>query len=337
MKSKKVLITLGVVLSLILLVVGAGVWVINSVLDYGLDQMITTHQVDKEDLAVSDEQLQREEQTKVTNIVVFGIDRNDNGTDGRSDAMKILSLDRKNNIAKITSIQRDMLIYIPGEIQDFDKLNHAYEYGGANLAMQTINYNFDLDLSRYITLNYEAIETIIDSIGGIDIYVGENEVPHIAEVDHSGWQTLTGAQAVGFMRVRYSDSDYGRMARQTEVITAAFSKVATLGYNELLNLLNNCLPYVETNLSKKEIIQLGLDVLKVDIKNIEEYQIPKNASEEVNQSVSYKGYSPLYVLDSYQQMVKDLHEGIYGPSDYEPSERIIETEAKIYATFGYQE
>ena len=71
MKSKKVLITLGVVLSLILLVVGAGVWVVNSVLDYGLDQMITTHQVDKEDLAVSDEQLQREEQTKVTNIVVF--------------------------------------------------------------------------------------------------------------------------------------------------------------------------------------------------------------------------------------------------------------------------
>ena len=64
--------------------------------------------------------------------------------------------------------------------------------------MQTINYNFDLDLSRYITLNYEAIETIIDSIGGVDIYVGENQVPHIAEVDHSGWQTLTGAQAVGF-------------------------------------------------------------------------------------------------------------------------------------------
>lgn len=73
MKSKKVLITLGVVLSLILLVVGAGVWVINSVLDYGLDQMITTDQVDKEDLAVSDEQLQREEQTKVTNIVVLGL------------------------------------------------------------------------------------------------------------------------------------------------------------------------------------------------------------------------------------------------------------------------
>ena len=94
---------------------------------------------------------------------------------------------------------------------------------------------------------------------------------------------------------------------------------------------------METNLSKKEIIQLGLDVLKVDIKNIEEYQIPKNASEEVNQSVSYKGYSPLYVLDSYQQMVKDLHEGIYGPSDYEPSETIIETEAEFYETFGYQE
>lgn len=141
--------------------------------------------------------------------------------------MKILSLDTKNNTAKITSIQRDMLVYIPGDVQDFDKLNHAFVYGGANLAMQTINYNFDLDITRYITLNYEAIEHIIDVIGGVDIYVGESEVPHIAEVDQSGWQTLDGKQAVGFMRVRYSDSDYGRMERQTEVITAAFSKVSS--------------------------------------------------------------------------------------------------------------
>lgn len=56
--------------------------------------------------------------------------------------MKVLSLDAKNNIAKITSIQRDTLIYIPRVKQDYEKLNHAYAYGGANLAMQTINQRY---------------------------------------------------------------------------------------------------------------------------------------------------------------------------------------------------
>ena len=336
MKKKVLSIIAGVILSLGLVIVGGGALVINSIFDYGFNRMVVTEKLDKDELAISNEVLTREDQTSVTNIVVFGIDRNDDGTDGRSDAMKILSLDTKNNTAKITSIQRDMLVYIPGDVQDFDKLNHAFVYGGANLAMQTINYNFDLDITRYITLNYEAIEHIIDVIGGVDIYVGESEVPHIAEVDQSGWQTLDGKQAVGFMRVRYSDSDYGRMERQTEVITAAFSKVSSLGYNELLNLLTECLPYVETNISKGEMIKLGLDAINVKLDNIEQYQIPKTAAEEVNQSVSYKGYSPLYVLDSYQKMVKDLHEGIYGLDDYTPSQTIIETENKIYETFGYK-
>ena len=77
----------------------------------------------------------------------FGVDKNGDETDVHSDAMKILSLDAKNNIAKITSIQRDTLIYIPVVKQDFEKLNHAYAYGGADLAIQTINYNLDLYIS----------------------------------------------------------------------------------------------------------------------------------------------------------------------------------------------
>lgn len=325
MKKKVLVIIVGVILSLFLVIIGGGIFVIN----YSFNQMLVMDKLDKNELAISNEVINRKNETGITNIVVFGIDRNDDGTDGRSDAMKILSLDTENNKAKITSIQRDMLVYIPGNIQDFDKLNHAFVYGGANLAIQTINYNFDLDITRYITLNYEAIEHIVDAIGGVDIYVGESEVPHIAEVNQSGWQTLDGKQAVGFMRVRYSDSDYGRMERQTEVITAAFSKVSSLGYNELIKLITDCLPYVETNLTKGEMIDLGLEAINVKLDQIEQYQIPKTGAEEVNQSVSYKGYSPLYVLDSYQKMVKDLHEGIYGISNYTPLQTIIETENKI--------
>lgn len=104
----------------------------------------------------------------------FGVDKNGDQTDGRSDAMKILSLDAKNNIAKITWIQRDTLSYIPVVKQDFEKLNHAYAYGGANLAMQTINYNFDLDLTRDVIFNFKGISNVIDAMGGIELEIIRN-------------------------------------------------------------------------------------------------------------------------------------------------------------------
>lgn len=267
----------------------------------------------------------------------FGVDKNGDQTDGRSDAMKILSLDAKNNIAKITSIQRDTLIYIPGVKQDYEKLNHAYAYGGANLAMQTINYNFDLDLTRYVTFNFEGVAHVIDAMGGIELEIKEYEVPYISNVSKSGYQHLSGEQALAYMRVRYADSDYVRMDRQTTVMKAMFSKLSTLSYGELLSLLNECLPYVETNLSKDDILSLGMQALKVDLRNIETYQVPRGGYDDINHSVSYNGYSPLYVMNSYQQMVKDLHQDIYGDQDYEPSQTVKETEAKIYEKFGYIE
>ena len=135
-------------------------------------------------------------------------------TDGRSDAMKVLSLDAKNNVAKITSIQRDTLIYIPGVKQDFEKLNHAYAYGGATLAMQTINYNFDLDLTRYVAINFEGVQHVIDAMGGIELEIKEYEVPYISNVSKVAINILSGEQALGYMRVRYADSDYVRMDRQ---------------------------------------------------------------------------------------------------------------------------
>ena len=327
----------GVILSLSLVIVGGGALVINSIFDYGFNRMVVTEKLDKDELAISNEVLTREDQTGVTNIVVFGIDRNDDGTDGRSDAMKVLSLDAKNNVAKITSIQRDTLIYIPGVKQDFEKLNHAYAYGGATLAMQTINYNFDLDLTRYVAFNFEGVQHVIDAMGGIELEIKEYEVPYISNVSKSGYQHLSGEQALAYMRVRYADSDYIRMDRQTTVMKAMFSKLTTLGYTELLSLLNDCLPYVETNLTKDEILSLGMQALKVDLGNIQTYQVPRGGYEDINHTVSYNGYSPLYVMNSYQDMVKDLHQNIYGDDNYEPSQTVKDTEAKIYEKFGYVE
>ena len=320
----------------VVLIGGAFVYA-NYLLDSTIDQMVTTESVTKEEVNVTEEVIQKEEETKVINIAVFGLDRNGNGTDGRSDAMKVLSLDTKNNVAKVTSFQRDTLIYIPGDVQDFDKLNHPYAYGGAKLAMQTINYNFDLDLTRYVSFNFDAIEKIVDAVGGVEIEVQSKEISSIPGVTRSGLQHLTGSQALSYMRIRYADSDYVRMERQTNVMKAIFAQLKSISYTQLLNLLNECLPYVETNLTKDEIISLGLDALKVDLSNIEQYQVPSQGYSDINHSVSYKGYSPLYVMDSYQDLVKELHQNIYGDADYQPSSTVLETEAAIYEKFGYVE
>ena len=93
---------------------------------------------------------------------------------------------------------------------------------------------------------------------------------------------------MAYMRIRYADSDYVRMERQTTVMKAIFAKMKQTPYTQLLTLLNETLPYIETNLSKDEIINLGLDALKIDLANIEQYQIPTNGYSDINHSVSNK-------------------------------------------------
>lgn len=334
MKRFKVL---WIILAIILVLIGGGVGFAYYWIDSTLGKMELTEKIDKEEAGIEKGLLEKEKNSQVINIAVFGIDKNGDETDGRSDAIKILSLDTQNNEAKITSLQRDTLIYIPGVKQDFEKLNHAYAYGGANLALQTINYNFDLDITRYVALNFEAVEHVIDAIGGIELEIQEREVPFIAEVTHSGYQHLDGKQALGYMRLRYSDNDYVRMDRQTAVMQAIFSKLSSLNYSQILELVNECLPYVETNISTNEMLSLGMKALKLDPANIQTHQIPRGSGETVNQSVTYNGYSPLYIVDSYQQLVKDVHEDIYGESNYEPSQRVKDMEATIYEKFGYIE
>ena len=103
-------------------------------------------------------------------------------------------------------------------------------------------------------------------------------------------------------------------------------------YTELLGLLDACLPYVETNLTMNEMISFGTKVLTFDLKNIEQTQIP--VADNKNKTVSYKGYSPLYVMNNYQDLVRDVHAFIYNDTEYQPSPTVIKNEAAIYETFG---
>ncbi len=342
-----------VVVLVLVILLGGGAFAANRVIRSFFDRVSLTSKINKDDV-VSDEVLAGlENNTKVINIALFGVDNRDDNYEienSRSDAMKVISLDTKNNRIVITSLQRDLLIYTPTPINDFDKLNHAYWNGGAELALKTINYNFDLDINRYVTVNFSGVESIVNLAGGIEIDVQPAEVSGtnkwIADLDNianknentqklvaSGPQVLTGRQALAYMRNRDVGSDYERMNRQTKVIKALMEKVRTLQWSDIISLLGEVLSYVETNIDQGEMIQLGLEVLQVNAENIEQYQFPANGFEDTK-SVSYNGFSPLYVHRSYQQMVKELHQNIYLNENYSPSQTIFDNEVKIYNQFG---
>ena len=269
------------IIILIILLIGSGFLITHHY--YSL--MATTERLEQSDVGILNELVEKEEESNIVNIAVLGIDQDGDGSDGRSDAIKVISLDMNNKKVKLTSFQRDTLIYIPEPENDFDKLNHAYWYGGAPLTLKTLNYNFDLDITRYVAFNFDAIEYIIDTIDGIELDVHENElkvtndfIQHLNSLSETvedapylttgGLQMLSGRQAMAYMRNRYVGDDFDRMNRQNKVMEAMIDKVMNQSYTELLGLLDACLPYVETNLTKNEIISFGTKVLTFDIKTV---------------------------------------------------------------------
>lgn len=126
-----------------------------------------------ETLGISAEVSEKYKDLDVTNIALFGVDSREDNDIGRSDALMILSIDRVHNKNKITSIARDTYVTVDGYGQT--KINHAYAYEGPELAIKTINENFDMNIQGFVTVNFSQLAEIIDYLGGINIAVTEEE------------------------------------------------------------------------------------------------------------------------------------------------------------------
>jgi polyisoprenyl-teichoic acid--peptidoglycan teichoic acid transferase len=130
----------------------------------------------------------KEEFKEIKNIALLGIDSRDDDLVGRSDSIMILTLDSVHNKIKLSSIMRDSYVNIDGH--GMDKINHAYAFGGAELALKTLNDNFDLNISDVMIVNFNSVTNIIDKIGGVTINITDEEIPHIAGISSSGEQLL---------------------------------------------------------------------------------------------------------------------------------------------------
>lgn len=269
--KKKIIVIVSIILAIMILLFGAGFIYVKSLLG-----TIQRQDLDVNDLGINsssdsaDGTTSPESEADVTNIALFGLDTRDLSSDsGRSDATMVLSIDRTHNKIKLTSIARDTYVEVPGRGKT--KLNHAYAYGGPQLAVKTLNQNFDLDIQDFVTVNFAQLANIIDYIGGVTVNVTQEELEvanqcmielnalgmDIDPITETGDVLLTGGQAVAYARDRTNGTDLDRTDRQREVLDSMFQSVMKLDATKLPGLISMVFSECVTSLTDEEILGIG--------------------------------------------------------------------------------
>ena len=295
--KKAVIIILSVLLVVLLGVGGYMYFYMNSLLDQVKQSPLSSQNLSPAALAKSldiGKDAPKEDATGVFNILLFGLDSRIKNEASRSDSIMIASLDTKNKTVKLSSIMRDTYLSIPGKADN--RINAAYAIGGPELAIRTVNKNFNIDIKLYVTVDFFGLTDIIDKMGGVDINVNKNEIPFLNQslaelntldtktplapnITKSGLQRLNGKQAVSYARIRHTgNGDFERTERQRTVLTALFGKAKSQGISKVATLAAAVLPYVETNISKSEMLNFGIKVMSFGKTNLQQFRLPADGT-----------------------------------------------------------
>lgn len=309
-------IVLVIILILILLGVGIGYTYINGKLS-----KINYEDIDENQIEVTEEV--KENLSGYRNIALFGIDDAD-GYNGRSDCIIIFSINEETKDVKMTSIYRDTYVEVPNH--GYTKINHAYAYGGASLAMSTINKNLDLNIKEFATINFQVVKDVVDAVGGVKLTITKPEVSQIPGITKAGTQTLNGEQALAYGRIRKIDTDYQRTERMRTVINAVFNKVKKMSVAEMNKLADKILPEVHTNITKSEITKVMSEIPTYTIGNSIGW--PYKVSGKMIDKVWYG------VPDTLEKSVVKLHKDLFGEEDYKATQTVKDISATIAKKTG---
>ncbi len=260
----------------------------------------------------------------VENILLVGMDSRENNMVGRSDAMIILSINKKTNTITMTSLMRDTLVYIP-EV-GYDRLNAATAYGGMSLLVRTIEANYNIDIDNYVTTNFFVFVEAIDMMGGVEVELTAAEVKHVNDLmreykrldpsapmstplpAEGGKVLLDGQQALAFCRIRKLDSDFGRTARQRKVMLAAINKAKKMGLSEINDIANAILPQIKTNLTQTDCLGYIWDAFTQYVNyDIQTFHLPQSGGFEYGY---YKKMAIIYM--DFGAGVDEFFEKVYG-------------------------
>lgn len=262
----------------------------------------------------------------VENILVIGTDsRSLTSMQGRTDVMMICSYNKATGKATLLSLLRDMLVPIEGV--GWNRLNAAYSLGGVALCINTINDLFDLDIQKFVLINFEGTMDIVDSCGGVEIPLTQSEVDYLhydgtnpvlvrSEGD-TNYYLLDGKTALSHMRHRKGSSDFKRTERQRNVMMALFRQVvSTRDWTEIYSLVIDACKIVKTNMELGEIIELASTAVGHGANMaIESKRIPTrfaNANFDIaKQQYVTSGGAAILDIDIEQQK-EQLHKYLYG-------------------------
>lgn len=227
----------------------------------------------------------------ITNILLVGTDGEYIEKWNRSDSMMVVTIDSKNKDIRISSIARDTYVDIPG--YSTEKLTHAYAYEGIDLLKEVFKVNFNLNIDKYIAVNFVSFMDIMDELGGVEVNVEEKDIKEINKyidacygyyknkdekdkeyITKSGVQRLNGYQALAFSRIRYTDSAFARDNRHREVAESVYKEFAQKGVETYKKCAEIILNNTKTNISPIEMMNLAYTVLKINDKDIEQFQFP---------------------------------------------------------------
>ncbi|WP_415313805.1 LCP family protein [Clostridium perfringens] len=260
-------------------------------------------EINRENLSINEKQVKEENHIK--NIALFGIDAPKEKV-GRSDAIMILTLDEEHKVMKLTSIIRDSYVDIPGHGDD--KITHAYAFGGPELAMKTLNENFKVNVEDFMAVNFTSLPEIIDKLGGVKINIIPEEIHHIPGITSPGQQVLNGEEALAYSRIRYATGgDYKRTERQRVVLEAVFEKLKSTPTKEYPSLIDDFLPYIETNMSSMDMIKLATDAAQLVKGNLETARFPLDGycDGKMINGVWYLVYDRQATLNQIQEYIYD--------------------------------
>lgn len=339
-KSKGLKIFLRVLLILLIIIViiaGIAVGYVTNKLG-----KITVEEIDETAIGIDEETQER--LSGYRNIALLGIDSraDDYGVGNRSDCIIIASLDENTKQIRLISVYRDTYMQIEEKgKQVLDKVTHAYAYGGAQNTLKALNTNLDLNITEYVTVNFDAVISAVDAMGGVTINIDSSEIKYIndyidatsqssgvssSHITKTGSQTLDGVQAVAYSRIRYTaGGDYKRTERMRTVIEAMLNKAKTLSISQLNKLIDTVLPRVSTNISGAEI--LGL--------------VPSIASYDITDSLGWPYKTEGITLDRWygvpvtlESNVLQLHQEVFGQTDYVVNDTIKNISQQIINKTG---
>ena len=327
------------ILVIIVILAGIGIGYIYTKLG-----KMTVEEIDETAIGITEETQER--LSGYRNIALLGIDSraDDYGLGNRSDCIIIASLNQETKDIKLISVYRDTYMQVEENGKAvLDKVTHAYSYGGAQNALKALNTNLDLNITEYVTVNFDAVIAAVDAIGGVTIDIDSSELNYInkyidstssssgvksSHITTTGKQTLDGVQAVAYSRIRYTaGGDYKRTERMRTVIEAMLSKAKTLSLGQLNKLVDTILPRVSTNITATEILALA----------------PSIASFNITESMGWPYETKGITLDRWygvpvtlESNVEQLHKEVFGQEDYVVNDTIKEISNQIIKKTKYK-